>query len=148
MQKHRILGAALVFCSIAFAESQYEQEKLPRKKISVCGKNYLAWVPKTRAEHARGLMNFRELKKTEAMLFLYEEEKILRFWMKNVPYDLDIAFFDKNKKLVSYTQMKATSPLMKEGSLPSYASEAPAMYAVEVKAGMLQKLPDKCRLVF
>jgi len=36
------------------------------------------------------------------MLFIYDRDEIRAFWMKNVPMDLDIGFFDSNKKLVQW----------------------------------------------
>jgi uncharacterized membrane protein (UPF0127 family) len=108
----------------------------------------MAWVAQKDEDRTRGLMNFRELKKTEAMLFIFEYEKPLSFWMKNVPYDLDIAFFDSKKRLVSYATMKATSPMMKDESLPAYTSDGPARYVVEVKGSTLGKLPKNCKLSF
>ncbi len=150
MQKHRVLGHALnlLLGLNLFAAVSYPQEKLPKKKLSVCGLNYIAWVASNDEDRTRGFMNFRELKKHEAMLFVFEDERPLSFWMKNVPFDLDIAYFDKNKKLVSYTTMKATSPMMKADALPNYPSSGAAMYAVEVKARSLKNLKAQCRLVF
>lgn len=148
MQKYRSLGLALTFiCFFAYAEKA-PQEKLPLRKISVCGQNFIAWVAGKEADRTRGLMNFRELKKTEAMLFVFNEEAPRSFWMKNVPYDLDIAYFDSKKQLVSYMTMKGTSPMIREDKIPSYDSIGDAMYAVEVRAGSLKKLPPKCPLVF
>lgn len=150
MQKHRVLGAtlSLLFLSSFLSASSYPQEKLPKRKISLCGKNYLAWVASKEEDRTRGFMNFRELKKNEAMLFVFEEEELRSFWMKNVSYDLDIAFFDSKKKLVSFLTMKGTSPLMKLEMLPSYSSSSPAKYAVEVRGGTLSGLPKSCSLVF
>ena len=151
MQKFRILGHALslfLFLSSSCAATSYSQEKLPLKKLSFCGQNYIAWVASKDEDRTKGLMNFRPLKKHEAMLFVFEAERPLSFWMKNVPYDLDIAYFDKSKKLVSYTTMKATSPLMKDESIPAYPSKGAAMYAVEVRAGNLKGLGPRCRLSF
>lgn len=150
MQKHRILGHALnlFFATGLIASISYPQEKLPKKKLSVCGQNFIAWVANNDEDRTRGFMNFRELKKHEAMIFVFDNERPLSFWMKNVPYDLDIAYFDKDKKLVSYTTMKATSPMMKADALPNYPSEGASMYAVEVKAQTLKNLKKGCRLVF
>jgi len=144
------LGHALnLFVALSlFAATSYPQEKLPKKKLSLCGQNFIAWVADNDEDRTRGFMNFRELKKHEAMLFVFDDERPLSFWMKNVPFDLDIAYFDKDKKLVSFTTMKATSPMMKADALPNYPSGGAAMYAVEVKAQSLKNLKSKCRLVF
>lgn len=150
MQKHRVLGYGLgvSLFFVLFAQAKAPQEKLPIKKINVCGQSYKAWVAEKDEDRARGLMNFRELKKDEAMIFVFQEEEPLSFWMKNVPYDLDIAYFNADKKLVSVTTMKATSPVMKAESLPSYPSASPAQYAVEARAGSFKNLKKNCLLVY
>ncbi len=149
MQKFRSLGYGLIlFLSASSFAQEYPQLKLPQKKISFCGKSYLAWVAKTEEDRQRGFMNFRPLKANEAMIFEFPSEEPLSFWMKNVPFDLDIAYFSKEKKLLSYMTMKGTSPMQKEFSLPNYSSQGPAMYAVEVRAGTLKNLKKGCQLSF
>jgi uncharacterized membrane protein (UPF0127 family) len=72
------------------------------------------------------------------MLFIFENEQILSFWMKNTFIDLSIAYIDKNKKIVDIQEMKATNQMM-VGDLPSYPSAKPAMYALEMNKGWFKK---------
>jgi uncharacterized membrane protein (UPF0127 family) len=163
MQKLRNLGYhleialvaifVLFAASCASAESPQREEvmpqlKLPREKISFCGNNYVAWKATTNEERVRGLSRFRELKKHEAMIFVFESPEPLNFWMKEVPYDLDIAFFSEKKKLLNVLTMKGVSPMMNERSLPSYKSNGIAKYAVEVQGNTLKSLPKNCALSF
>lgn len=140
-----ILGIIFLI-SQAFASESFKE--LPQKKVRLCDEEFLAWVAASNETRQRGLMNFRPLKANEAMLFIFEGEEERSFWMKNVPYDLDIAFFKKNKKWVSQKAMKGTSPLTQDSALPVYLSEGPAMYALEVAGGRLKKLSSKCTLKF
>jgi uncharacterized membrane protein (UPF0127 family) len=142
------LTASLLYSKSAEQKIEYPQLKLPQKKIVLCGQEYLAWVAQKEEDRKRGLMNFRPLKDKEAMIFVFQKEEPLSFWMKNVPFDLDIAYFNAQKKLVSYTTMKGTSPLVVEDKLPNYKSAAPAQYAVEVPAGALKGLKSACLLEF
>ncbi len=143
---------AFYFLGFIFLNSQVFGEEslknLPQKKIKLCDHEFLAWVAATDESRQKGLMNFRPLKSNEAMLFIFESEEERSFWMKNVPYDLDIAFFKKNKKLVSQKTMKGTSPLTQDIALPVYSSEGTAMYALEVAGGGLKKISSKCTLKF
>lgn len=68
-------------------------------------------------------MNHPPLTSKQAMLFVFDEEDHRSFWMKNVPYDLDIAFFDSNKKIVSITTMFGTSPMMKTAVPPQHPEQ-------------------------
>ena len=78
------------------------------------------------------------LPKDEGMLFIFDEERTLSFWMKNTYIDLAIAYFDKNQKIVDIQEMKATNSLMLEEP-PSYPSAKPALYALEMNSGWFKK---------
>jgi len=89
-------------------------------------------------QHALGLMFREKLENNEGMLFVFPDEKIREFWMKNTLINLDIGYFDKNKKLIDIKQMTAvTSALQTE--LPAYPSKQPAMYALEMAQGWFKK---------
>lgn len=147
MQKPRILdyALALLFVSCATAATKFPQDKFPQRKISVCGMNFLARVATTPDQQHLGYGHYPEPKKHEAMLFVFPEEEPRAFVMRDVPYDLDIAFFSANKKLVSHTTMTGASPLQREEALTPYPSDGPARYVVEMRAGTL-KNPKHCTL--
>ncbi|MET0261621.1 MAG: DUF192 domain-containing protein [Rariglobus sp.] len=50
-------------------------------------------------EMERGLMERRDLKTDEGMLFLYEKPQKMSFWMRNTPTALDIGFFSADGTL-------------------------------------------------
>lgn len=86
-------------------------------------------------EQQRGLMFRDSLAEGTGMLFVFPKEEVLSFWMKNTRLALDIVFFDANGRFVSTLMMEPCS----EGSpCPSYRSQAPAQYALEVPAGYVQ----------
>lgn len=95
-------------------------------------------IAKTPQQHERGLMYRNSLPKDEGMLFIFDEERTLSFWMKNTYIDLAIAYFDKNQKIVDIQEMKATNSLMLEEP-PSYPSAKPALYALEMNSGWFKK---------
>lgn len=77
----------------------------------------------------RGLMYRSSLPENGGMLFVFDEEDMQSFWMKNTYVSLDMLFVNRENKIV--TIRPNTEPL-KEWS---YASTAPAMYVIEVNAG-------------
>jgi len=77
-----------------------------------------------------GLMYRSSMKKDEAMLFIFPDEQIRTFYMKNTEIPLDIIYFDSSRKLINI--QKNARPY-DESSLPS---EAPAKYVLEVNAGL------------
>lgn len=151
MSKYRIyLGLIFISSYLAcpLALSLEETLNLPQKQISMCGKTYQAWVADTEGNREKGLMNFRPLKSNEAMLFIFDDIKPRSFWMKNVPFDLDIAFFNHRNILVSFTRMKGTSPLTRDEAQAAYSSAGSAKFAVEVAGGSLTSIPRGCKLKF
>lgn len=80
-----------------------------------------------------GLMNRKEMKENQGMLFIFPRQDWLSFWMRNTLISLDMIFVDENKKIV--TIHKNTRIL----SDTSYPSTKPARYVVEVIAGFTDK---------
>ena len=86
------------------------------------------------AKRETGLMYRRSMKDNQSMWFIFPDEQIRYFYMKNTYIPLDIIYFDKNKKIVSVA--KNARPL-DETSLPS---DKPAQYVLEIKGGLFDKL--------
>jgi len=80
------------------------------------------------AERQRGLMYRSELGENWGMLFVYEREEPLVFWMKNTTIPLSIAFLDRRRVVRDIQDM---TPL----SEAQHAASAPVMYALEVNHG-------------
>ena len=121
---------------------KYPEVKFPKKHIVLGGKKLTVEVAKTEQQVARGLMFRNEpLKDTHGMLFIFDDEKVRSFWMKNTFIPLVIGFFDKDRKLVSIKEMK---PVKSEMEKPlTYSSDVPAKYALELDSGWFdrQKVP-------
>lgn len=104
-----------------------------KQKIQIGAKKITVEVAKTKEQHERGLMFRPSLAKDSGMLFIFDDEQPLSFWMKNTIIDLSIAYIGKDKKIVDILEMKATSSLDRD--IPSYPSTRPAMYALEMTKG-------------
>lgn len=102
-------------------------------------------VARTDAQRDRGLMGRPSLPDDGGMLFVFEREEPLSFWMKNTLLPLDILFFDARGRLVSFDTMH---PCMHD-PCPTTVSEGPAQYALEVVAGTVaqQGVDREWRLV-
>ena len=87
-------------------------------------------VADTREERRQGLMNRESICWDCGLIFVYSEQKILSFWMKNTYIPLDIIFVDAEGKIVSISE--STQPL---DTQKRYVSESEASYAIEVNAG-------------
>lgn len=65
-------------------------------------------ISDTDAKRVLGLSGRLDIKKDEAMLFVFDKEGYYSFWMKDMNFNIDIAWIDKDKKIV-YIQ-KNVSP--------------------------------------
>ena len=86
-------------------------------------------------EREQGLMFRDHLPEETGMLFVFEEERPLTFWMKNTHIPLDIFYFDAQGNLVSMVTMKPC----KEEPCRQYPSKGSAKYALEVNEGLRRK---------
>jgi hypothetical protein len=90
-------------------------------------------VAQTEQERNLGLMDVRQLASDQGMIFLFDEQTPLSFWMANTPLSLDMIFIDESWRIVRIHA--DTRPF----SLDSYSSGVPARYVVEVNAGFCRR---------
>lgn len=93
------------------------------------------WLAQTSEEHSEGLMLVKpeEIADDQGMLFVFDEEQMRGFWMKNTITSLDIAFARADGLIVAIHTM----PPM---TLRTFSSIEPAMFALEVKAGTFARI--------
>jgi uncharacterized protein len=85
------------------------------------------------SEREKGLMYRESLNENEGMLFVFEREKKLNFWMKNTLIPLDIAYIDRNGIINEIYHMKPLDVSV------TYNSIKPAMFALEVNLGWFSR---------
>ena len=123
----RLLAGLVIMLMLAGCPKFSDSVELKGQRFSV----ELATNDSTRA---RGLM-FREALAPDAgMLFIFDDEQPRAFWMHNCKIALDILYFDSNLKLVS-SALSVPPCSLAPAQCPSYASEGPAKYVLELAAG-------------
>lgn len=103
-------------------------QQLPTLTLMVDGHPVVAEIADSPAEREIGLMHRKKLEPDHGMLFVYPEERMRGFWMKNTVIPLSIAFVASGGRVVHVAEMKA----LDETVVPS---EYPAMYALEMEHG-------------
>jgi uncharacterized membrane protein (UPF0127 family) len=87
-------------------------------------------------QRAQGLMFRERINEDQAMLFLFEEEDIHSFWMKNMRVAIDILWLDGRKRIVHIENRVPPCP---EDPCPSYVPAAAAAFVLELQAGFVEK---------
>ena len=83
-------------------------------------------------------MMFREFVADDfGMLFIHETELPRGFWMKNCLVHLDIIYLDKNKQIIN---IHFNVPPCKSEPCPTYESERPAQYVLELRGNRAKEL--------
>ena len=89
-------------------------------------------VARTQEERNRGLMNRHSLAGGEGMLFVFDRDQTLNFWMKNTYIPLSIAFISSAGEILEIRRM---APL----DLTGVVSSRSARYALEVPQGWFSR---------
>ena len=84
---------------------------------------------------ARGLMFRSSLPDDAGMVFVFDSVEPRNFWMKNTLIPLDMIYINDDFHVV---EIKSNVLPCEEDPCPSYKSE-PAMYVLEVNAGLAEK---------
>ena len=87
-------------------------------------------IADTDAARARGLSGHAPLSDDEGMLFVFPEEGMYSFWMKDMLFPIDILWLDSTGTVVHIEQDVAP-----ESYPASFTSGSPARYVLEVRAG-------------
>lgn len=98
--------------------------------LNFAGKQLRVSMCETQEEMMLGLMHTRALARNSGMLFRVDGENYPKFWMKNTPISLDIAYVDDCMKIVKIDRMK---PFVGKSEC-----SAPFRFAVEAPIGWFQ----------
>lgn len=135
MKKTRILFCSLfVFMLVLFSSVACGKEFV--KVFFPDGTAITAELAITDEERQRGLMYREKINADQGMLFIFEEESIQSFWMKNMKFSIDIIWLDREKRII---HIERSVPPCSEEPCPTYSSRIPAMYILEIKAGSADK---------
>ena len=89
------------------------------------------WVADTSALRSQGMMGVTDMGAADAMAFVYDDPTTGRFWMKDTPMPLSIAFFGADG---SYLDAFDMEPCVAENSDDCRRYDTPAGFTVAVEA--------------
>ena len=114
-----------------------KSKKLPVKDIKIIrqdGTEFIvnAEIAEKAEDRNHGFMERKNIPDGTGMLFVFEKDQILSFWMKNTPHPLSIAYIDSKGKIRNIYDMTPYS-------LSSIISTVSVRYALEVPQGWYKK---------
>ena len=117
-------------------------DQLGKIRLLIEGQPFELWIADNTAEQAQGLMFVTAERMApladgtqRGMIFVFDAERQLNFWMRNTIIPLDIAY------LTSGGVVAATHTMAPLDERPGqYPSRSPARYAIEVSAGVWDAL--------
>lgn len=125
----------ILFTFISLASCK--TKKLPVKDIKIIrqdGSEFVitAEIAEKTEDRNHGFMERKVIPEGTGMLFIFERDQILSFWMKNTPHPLSIAYIDSKGKIRNIYDMKpySTAPINSTSSV---------RYALEVPQGWYKK---------
>ena len=122
------MRSTLLAAAFLFAMNATHAAELPTVPLTIGTHKLMAEIARTPDQQSVGLMNRFSLKPDHGMLFVYERNEPLSFWMRNTYIPLSIAFIAPDGRIVNIEDMK---PQTEE----THYSRGPAMYALEMKKG-------------
>lgn len=120
----------LALCATGCTEKISEQ--LPTTSMQIGSVTYTLEIAANDAQRARGLMFRDQMPAEHGMIFIFDDEQVRSFWMKNTRIPLDIIYLSDQGKVVSIKSMKPFDE-------KSVSSEFPARFAIELNAGQAQR---------
>jgi len=111
-------------------------DKLEKRELIIEGKagnvTLTAELALTPAQREQGLMYRKELKDGEGMLFVFQSDQVLSFWMKNTFVPLSIAYISHDGKILEIYDMQPEN-------LDPVRSSRSVRYALEVPQGWFSR---------
>ena len=122
-------------------------QPLATRRVFLSGVAYDLEVAADPATRERGLSGRDAIDARGGMLFIFPDDAPRAFWMRDCKVDMDLAFLDRSGRVVAAHRMRAEPPRRPGESeeqylsrLRRYPSNAPARFAVELRAGSLSQL--------
>jgi uncharacterized membrane protein (UPF0127 family) len=120
-----------------------------REVVTINGETFRLEVAADMPTRMRGLMYRESIPEDGGMLFIFPYPEMQSFWMANCLVDIDIIYLNADGRVTATHRMKALPPKGENESeweyqrrvrATHYWSMYPAQFAIELKAGTLDRL--------
>lgn len=131
-----VFGALFLFYNQNFLSSVVpENQTQDQKQIKINDNTIAIEVADTSSKRNKGLSGRDSLASSSGMLFVFQEEKKYRFWMKDMKFPLDFIFISKSKVVDIIKNVQPSPSDMKDSDLPVYEPISAIDMLLEVNSG-------------
>jgi len=134
------LFSLILFLAVLSSCSPSSLERFEKREITIEGRHgkvsLIVELALTPAQHQQGLMHRTELNDGEGMLFVFDRDQILSFWMKDTLIPLSIAYIAADGRIVEIFDLEPLNrnPVSSSRSV-RYALEVPQNWFNRVGLG-------------
>jgi len=93
-----LTGMFFLFKNTNFFQNLY----FNKETYTIWKNNFNLYIADTEKKITEGLSVFKTIKNNEWMIFIFPQEWNYWFWMKNMKFDIDLLWIDKNWKIIWY----------------------------------------------
>lgn len=120
---------------------------LPQMEIEIKGERYLLEMALDEPNRRVGLSGRASLPPGKGMIFVHPRAELLSYWMWECLIDLDMIYLDREGRVTATHRMKHEPPRRPGESVTAYSSRLrryssrrPAVFAIELPTGSLDRL--------
>lgn len=154
MRPHHIRASAITLGIAAILAVGCSPRRSPPEarfaSVTIAGKAFNLEVADTDAAIDHGLGGRSSISPDGGMLFVFPDNEVRFFVMRDCPIPLDLIYLDDDWRIISVHSMQpepprgaAESPEAYDARLKSYSSDVPARRAIEIRGGVLDHLAVK-----
>jgi uncharacterized membrane protein (UPF0127 family) len=133
---HALVARVLLFSAgLAVLSAATGCQSSPTEKVTIraAGQELRVEVARTEAQREHGLMGRKNLGPRDGMIFVFDRDQKLSFWMKDTPTPLSIAFLSAEGRILQIEDMEPFSEKVIQSRLS-------ARYALEMSQGAFAAL--------
>ena len=130
-------AVGIIFVLILGSVFLSHAENKSSHKVCFNGYSFNVELAVTESERGKGLMFRNHLAKENGMLFVYKNEGVYSFWMRNTKIPLDMIWINGEKQVVFIKEN--ASPCGKDKCIMIYSDKS-AKYVLEVNSGSVEKI--------
>lgn len=143
----RKLAILILLSSFLLAGAWHRSATPEHYDLQIGGESFSLEIAATKQARSIGLSGRLSINQNGGMIFVFPREAMQSFFMRDCLIPIDVAFLDRSGMVTATHTMPTEEPRKPSESqtgyekrLPRYSSLTPAQYAIELRAGTLDRL--------